>query len=128
MPTLIARDEEGFALIAGNTFVDDLLSIAGGENVARDFTLRYPTVDREKVIEMSPQAIVQLMPNARPQVLADAQQSWQRLPQVPAVKNHRVYVLTDWYLLQPGAHVGDVAEKLADILHPKTATTQQSEK
>jgi iron complex transport system substrate-binding protein len=124
--TLVARDEQGFALIAGNTFVDDLLTIAGGENVAHDFKLRYPTVDRERVIQMSPQAIVQLMPDAPPHVLEDLKNSWLRLPELSAVKNGRVYVLSDWYVLQPGSHVGDLAEKLADVLHPISPTTNEN--
>jgi len=116
--TLIARDEDGFALIAGDTFVDDLLTIAGGKNVAGDIKTRYPNVDRERVIELSPAAIVQLMPDASPQVLERAKQMWQKVPQLPAVKDGKVYILTDWYVLQPGSHVGDLAEKLADALHP----------
>jgi ABC-type Fe3+-hydroxamate transport system substrate-binding protein len=43
---------------------------------------------------------------------------------LPAVENNRVYILTDWYALQPGSHVGELAEKFADILHPKNPTTQ----
>ncbi len=119
VPTLIARDDEGFALIAGDTFVDDLLNIAGGTNLAGDFKTRYPTIDRERLIELSPRAIIQLMPEAPPQVVARAEKMWQSLPEVPAVRDGRVYLLTDWYVLQPGSHVGDLAEKLAEKLHPQ---------
>jgi iron complex transport system substrate-binding protein len=118
VPTLIARDEEGFALIAGNTFVDDLLTIAGGTNVAGHLTTRYPTIDREKLVELSPQAIVQLMPDTSPQVLERAHASWAKVPELPAVSSGRVHILTDWYVLQPGSHVGDLAQKLAELLHP----------
>lgn len=118
VPTLLVDDEGGFSLIAGNTFADDLLTIAGGKNVAGNFKLRYPTVDREKLIELSPAVIVQLLPDKSPQVIADAKASWQRMPELSAVKNNRVYILTDWYALQPGSHVGELAEKFAEILHP----------
>jgi iron complex transport system substrate-binding protein len=118
VPTLIARDEEGFALVAGDTFIDDLLTIAGGTNVAGHIRIRYPTIDREQLIELAPQAIVQLMPEASQQVIERARASWTKVPNVPAVKNGRVQILTDWYVLQPGSHVGELAEKLADILHP----------
>jgi iron complex transport system substrate-binding protein len=117
--TLVARDEEGFALIAGDTFVNDLLEIAGGENVAGDFPIRYPNVDRERVIELSPQAVIQLMPEAPPQVVERARQLWAQTPQIPAVRDGRVYILTDWYVIQPGSHVAELAEKLAESLHPQ---------
>jgi iron complex transport system substrate-binding protein len=118
LPTLVARDEEGFALIAGDTFVDDLLSIAGGANVAKDFKTRYPTIDRERLVELAPQVVVQLMPGASPQVLERARKRWDNVPELPAVKSQQVHILTDWYVLQPGSHVGELAQKLADVLHP----------
>jgi iron complex transport system substrate-binding protein len=116
---MLARDEQGYALIAGNTFADELLTIAGGKNVAEDFKTRYPNVDRERVIELSPRAIIQLMPDASPQVIEQAKANWAQLPNLPAVKDHRVYILNDWYVLQPGSHVGDVAEQMAKVLHPE---------
>jgi iron complex transport system substrate-binding protein len=118
VPTLVARDEDGFALIAGDTFVDDLLTIAGGTNVAGRFKMRYPTIDREQLIELSPQVVVQLIPDASPQVIERARNSMKKVPNLPAVRNGRVYIVTDWYVLQPGSHVGELAEKLADVLHP----------
>jgi ABC-type Fe3+-hydroxamate transport system substrate-binding protein len=51
---------------------------------------------------------------------------WDTLPDLPAVKNHRVYVLTEWFGELPGSRVGDLAEKFADILHPETAATNPS--
>jgi iron complex transport system substrate-binding protein len=119
VPTLLARDEEGYALIAGNTFADDLLTIAGGTNVAANFPMRYPSVDRERLIELAPQAIIHLVPEAAPQVIQRASASWQNVPELPAVKNHRVYILTNWYVLQPGSHIGDLAEQMAKCLHPR---------
>jgi iron complex transport system substrate-binding protein len=114
---LLARDEEGYALIAGDTFADDLLTIAGGRNVAAGIGVRYPSVDRERVLELAPEVIIQLMPDASPQVIERARQSWAKLD-VPAVRNGRVYILTDWYVLQPGSHVGELAMKLSETLHP----------
>lgn len=118
-PTLIARDEEGYALIAGDTFADDLLSIAGGKNVAGGMSMRYPNIDRERFVELAPQAIIQLLPGASPQVQDSAKRGWQKVPDVPAVKNGKVFILTDWFALQPGSHVGELAERMADVLHPR---------
>jgi iron complex transport system substrate-binding protein len=117
VPTLLARDEEGYALIGGDTFIDDLLTLAGGRNVAADIGSRYPSVDRERVQELSPQVIIQLMPDATPQVIERARQTWAKLD-VPAVKTGRVHILTDWYVLQPGSHLGELAMKLSECLHP----------
>ncbi len=119
IPTLLARDDAGFALIAGDTFADDLLSIAGGKNVAGDFQMRYPTVDAERVLQLSPRVVFQLMPNASPQVVQQSMTMWNKLDSLPAVKDKRVYVLTDWYVLQPGSHIAELAEQFAQKLHPQ---------
>jgi iron complex transport system substrate-binding protein len=119
IPTLVARDDDGFALIAGDTFVDDLLDLAGGVNVAKDSNTRYPTIDRERVIELAPRAIVQLVPQASPQIVDRARKMWSDLATVPAVRDGRIFILTEWYVLQPGSHVGDLAQSLALKLHPQ---------
>ena len=40
------------------------------------------------------------------------------VPQLPAVRDKRVHVLTEWYALLPGDHVGAMAEQYGLILHP----------
>jgi iron complex transport system substrate-binding protein len=117
VPALLVRDEDGFPLIAGDTFADDLLTLAGGKNVAADLGMRYPTVDAERVMQLAPHAVFQLLPGASPQVIERARSSWKKLLDLPAVKENRVYILTDWYVLQPGSHIGDLAEQFADKLH-----------
>ncbi|HWP39940.1 MAG TPA: hypothetical protein VNL70_03360, partial [Tepidisphaeraceae bacterium] len=99
----------------------DVLRIAGGTNVASHLPVRYPTVDREQVLEMNPQAIIQLMPDAPPQVIDRARRTWQQMPELAAVRQQRVFILTDWYVLQPGSHVGDLAEQISRLLHPSDA-------
>lgn len=115
--TLLVRDETGLAVIGRQTFVDDELTIAGGENVIAPGTHRYPNIDQEMLLSLKPDAIIQLLPDASPQVLNEARRIWQTMPDVPAVKNGRVYVMTDWFVLQPGNRVGDVAEMFASALH-----------
>ena len=119
VPTLVVCSDDTFGLIASNTFVDDLLTIAGGTNVAADIKTRYPSVDRERVIAMAPQAVIQLLPGASANELDRAKRLWASVPELPAVKNGRVYTITEWYVLQPGSHVVDLAEAIADRLHPR---------
>jgi iron complex transport system substrate-binding protein len=126
VPTVVVRDDEGFALIAGDTFVDDLVTIAGARNVAADLDTRYPSVDRERLVALSPQAVVLLLPDAPAQVVERARRTWEKMPELPAVSGGRVHILTDWYVLQPGSHVGDLAEKLAEVLHPSSPPRERA--
>lgn len=115
---LIVVDDGGRSVAGPGTFLDDILKAAGGENAAAPLETQWPTVDREKILELSPQVVIHLLPAASPQVVSAAKQFWADLPQVPAVKNKRVHLLTEWYALLPGDHVGQLAEQYALILHP----------
>jgi len=115
---LIVVDDGGRSVAGRATFLDDILIAAGGENVAAELQNPWPTVDREKIQQMSPQAVIHLLPGASPQVVAAARKFWADLPQLPAVRDGRVHILTDWYALLPGDHVGQLAEQFAQVLHP----------
>lgn len=122
VPALIVLDSEHTFLAGGGNYLDDLLRIAGGRNLAAGMGKDYPTIDTEKLISLNPAAVIQLLPEAPPQVLEQARQRWSQLPRLDAVRNGRVTVYTDWYLTLPSTHVGDVCEKLAEALHPAAAS------
>ena len=50
----------------------------------------------------------------RDQLLAD----WKLLPTLPAVRNGRIHILTDPYLLIPGPRAVLTARRLAEAIHP----------
>jgi ABC-type Fe3+-hydroxamate transport system substrate-binding protein len=85
-------------------------------------TPRYPQLEREQIIQLAPELIIQLLPSATPAMQEQAAKFWQALPDVPAVKNKRICVLTDWYVVQPGFNVGALAEQFAKCLHPESTT------
>jgi iron complex transport system substrate-binding protein len=118
---LVVTSDSGLSLAGPGEFHDEILTLAGGANAAAKLNNPYPTVDREALLAMAPQVVIQLIPEGdkTPQVMAQAHQFWDSLPDLPAVKNKSVYILTDWYVLQPGLRVADLAEKFADILHPE---------
>ncbi len=123
--TLLARDEKGVNVIGPNNFLDDLLRLAGGKNVVEG-DVAWPSVDAERLVSLNPDVIVQLLPDAPAQLLEQADKVWHDLSQISAVRERRVYVLRQWYALQPGGHVGELAQNLADLLHPASATSGPS--
>jgi iron complex transport system substrate-binding protein len=115
---LIVVDSSGQYVAGHGTFLSDLLEIAGGENVVPKESGPWPSVDREMLLSLKPDVILQLLPSATPQVLEKAKAVWPTLADLPAVKNGRVYPITEWYTQQPASHVGDTAGLFADKLHP----------
>jgi iron complex transport system substrate-binding protein len=124
--TLVARTHTGVDVVGGGNFMDDLLTLAGGENVLAAGDNSYPTIDRERIVTLNPDVVLQIMPGATPQEIEQARRFWASVPQVSAVKNRRVYELTDSYLLLPGYSAGRIADLFARKLHPDLATKDGS--
>jgi iron complex transport system substrate-binding protein len=124
VPALIVVDETGQDAAGPGNYLDDLLTVAGGRNVLDPASPAWPTLDRETILRLAPQVIVQLLPGASSQVQAQAMQDWNALPDVPAVRDHRIVQLTGPEVLMPGYHVGDLAEQFAAALHPEISATQ----
>ena len=68
--------------------------------------------------------MLQLLPDAPQHVIDQANRVWEAVPNLPAVENGRVYMLTQWYVQQSGYHVGDLAGLFAERLHPEVRQTQ----
>jgi len=119
--TLMVIDENALGVVGADTFLDTLLTIAGGRNVAGLLGQPYPSVDREKIRQLDPQAIIQLLPSASPQALEMNQRFWASMSGLRAVGAGRIITITDAYCLVPGSHVGDLAERFAGFLHPDGA-------
>ncbi len=120
--TLLLMDGEGTAAVGRDNFLNDLLVLAGGENVIS--TSGWPTLDRERLIALSPDVIILLLSGVAPHVKARALDQVTAMGQLPAVRNGRVGVINQWYAIQSGAHVGEVAEQMFEILHRPAFTTQ----
>ena len=112
---LIVINEEGTSGVGRATFLDDLLTTAGGENVL--LTDGYPMLDREKVRDLAPDAVLQLLPGADDAAVARAKSNWTRLADTPAVKNGRVYIFRDADVLIPASRIGALAKAFYDRLY-----------
>ena len=115
---LIATDPTGLHLAGPGTFLDGLLPYIGATNAAASLHNPYPGIDQEMLRSLNPDIVFQLLPDEPSQVVDEARRAWAGMPELKAVKDRRVFIFTDWYLLQPGPHVVDVAEKMqAEMLN-----------
>jgi iron complex transport system substrate-binding protein len=121
--TLIVIDDAGRGVAGRDNYLNDALESAGGENVIRG-PQPYPTIDREILIDLDPEVIFQLLPDASPQVRAAAQQLWTSMPNLRAVRDGRVHIFTDAWVLRPSHHVAELAQRFAAALNEaRPATT-----
>jgi iron complex transport system substrate-binding protein len=116
--TLICVNDDGLGVAGRNTYLDDLLVAAGGENALDASRGAYVHLDREALLALSPDAIIQLVPSPTAAQREAIKATSAKLGDLPAVKEGRVLLVDDPWALMPGAHVGELAERMAEFLHP----------
>ncbi|NJE31027.1 ABC transporter substrate-binding protein [Thermococcus sp. 18S1] len=110
----------GYWTAGAGTFVNDLIALAGGENIFNDVS-GWGAASEEQIIARNPEVII-ISPNAgiSPKDLCSGP-----LSEVNAVKNGRVYVLSDENLVvRPGPRIMHGLEEIAEYLHPEVFSFQ----
>lgn len=100
------------------SFGDDLIRLAGGENIAGKEDEVYPRLGMEEILKRSPEVIVISSMNPK----ADYQkilQEWTQWKSIPAVKNGRIHLIDSDLLDRPSPRIIDGLEELAKVLHPE---------
>ncbi len=113
----------GVLTASDRTFIGELITLAGGNNVFGSLEMDYPEVSPEAIVAAAPEVIIEARPEAEPDPLLNdrIREAWGRLGPVPAVADNRVHVLTDDNTLIPSPRVVEVVSALARLLHPEAA-------
>lgn len=99
------------------SFIDELITIAGGINIAHDVVRPYCNYSAEKVVELNPDCIIMTYMDKEPPVrLASNRYGWK---DINAVKNGRVFndISAD-ILLRPGPRIVIGLEEIYKRLYP----------
>lgn len=99
---------------AGSTsFINDVISAAGGKNLFSDLSEAYPMVNEETIIARQPEII--LIP-AISGISAETVGSRAGWKNIPAVKNNRVYIIDDNLFTRPGPRIADAVQTLSELI------------
>jgi len=104
--------------VGKNSFADDLIRLAGGDNVAGNEKEMYPRFGMEEILKRSPEVILisSMNPKGNYQKVL---QGWSRWKTIPAVKNGRIHLLDSDLIDRPSPRIIDGLEEMARILHPE---------
>jgi iron complex transport system substrate-binding protein len=110
----------GIYASGGIGFLHDMLGVAGGENVFADVKQQSVQATAELILARKPEVIIEFRPGKMaPDREAQEVAAWSGLAAVPAVRNHRIVLLTDQRTVVPGPRVAEGTELLARALHPE---------
>jgi iron complex transport system substrate-binding protein len=103
--------------VGRNTFIDELVGIAGGASISSGDRTRYPRYSVEEVLARKPDIIViSTMERAKdPSAVAEI---WRRWREIPAVANGRIHPLDPDLIARPSPRIIDALEILARMFHP----------
>ena len=117
---------EGLIVAGGASYLNEIIEIAGGENVFADAKAAYPLVALEEILARNPDVIIDMGEMGdtagvtAPQKQA-VQSLWTRMPSVRAVRNKRVHAVASDIFVVPGPRVAQAAAEFFALLHPEAA-------
>ena len=104
-----------------DTFINEMIELAGGENAVGPTLRNYPPIGAEQVIAAGPEVIIEplmvqgSLDGQRRQALA----YWARFTNVPAVVNKRIYVIDGDVVSRLGPRLPEGVETIAKCLRPE---------
>jgi iron complex transport system substrate-binding protein len=110
--------EAPMVTVGQGSFADDLIRLAGGENIAGKEKEVYPRFGMEEILKRSPEVIIISSMNPK----GDYQkilQDWNRWKTLSAVRNGRVHIIDSDLIDRPSPRIIEGLEKLASMLHPE---------
>jgi len=99
-----------------NTIMNEVIELAGGENIAKEALIRYPIYSRESVVAQDPDVIII---TSMGQFEEDAIREWREHTSIKAVRNGRIYVVNPDLICHIGPRLVEGVEKVAELLYPE---------
>ncbi len=113
---------EGMVAVGPKSYLDELMKLAGGDNIFADSPAMYPKVSIEQLLARDPEVIFEMGDSVhegmeqgkyREDVLA----VWAKMPMLKAVRGKKVFPLNDNIYVVPGPRFADAAERFYEMLH-----------
>lgn len=117
---------QGMVGVGPRTFIDELVSLAGGENLLKNSPIQYPKVSVEQIMAGDPQVILDMGDfahiegkplEAQKQFLA----LWAKYPQLRAVRTKQVIQIDSDVFIHPGPRMGEAVRALYTYLNGASA-------
>lgn len=120
-----------FYVAAANNFYNELISLAGGENVSKETRAAYPHISVEGLLKLNPDVIIDLVGDrnyyhSKERIDVDVifskeylARQWKNSAAVNAVKKGNITILEGTVYLRPGPRVARIVLAFARAIHPE---------
>ncbi|MFH2011415.1 MAG: cobalamin-binding protein [Pseudomonadota bacterium] len=104
--------------VGKNTYHNDLITMAGGLNIAGKDKTKYPQYSLEEILLNTPDIII-ISSMYRGGGFERNKKNWMKWKNIPAVKNGRIYIIDSDLVDHPSPRIIDGLEELARMIHPR---------
>jgi cobalamin transport system substrate-binding protein len=108
---------EDIYVIGRNNYINELIELAGGENVVENKRLSIK-ITKEAILTLDPDVIIEIN-HEKLNKEAEILSTWSTLRESRAVRDGQVYILPSTVLLHPSQRIVEGTEVLTEILHPE---------
>jgi iron complex transport system substrate-binding protein len=110
---------QGIYVQGGSGFLNEMLEVAGGQNVFEDVKRESVQPSSETLLRRAPDVLLELRADAPAGTYTAADvEVWNTLASIPAVRNRRVHSLAGDHVVVAGPRIAQGAEAMARALHP----------
>ena len=102
----------------GGSFIDDLIGLAGGVNIASDSGEGWPQIGLETIVAKNPEVIITSVSTEEVAAELARLQVTDGWKEVDAIIQSRVYYIDSNLLQRPGPRLVDGLEQLVKVIHP----------
>jgi iron complex transport system substrate-binding protein len=99
------------------SFQHEVITLAGGKNLAADSPARYPQYSLEDVVKKGPDVIL-ISTMDRAGLFEQQKRQWLRWKNIPAVMNNRIYFIDSDLVDRASPRIVDGLEEMARLIHP----------
>jgi iron complex transport system substrate-binding protein len=113
---LVAVGLRPLVAVGGKNFIDELITLAGGDNIAGNGAQPWLNLPDEYIVAKAPQVIIESGTGSDRHAAA---KHWADLKSIPAVREGRVYSYPSDKILRPGPRIGEALQEIARLVHPE---------
>lgn len=105
-----------------NTFIDEIVNLAGGVNIFQETKVEYPRISLEEVIQRNPEVIILATMG---EITEQETKFWQKYRNLEAVKRNQIYTLDANIICRPTpVRYVEGLKKITEFLHPEIILTK----
>lgn len=105
--------------VTGGSYLAELVEIAGGRIVVPPSKSGYERLAKEDLLAIDPDIILDFIHGVQSNFAGDPMEAWRELPELKAVRGHRVQAVNEDYVPHASQRMVQTAELFAKLIHPE---------